>query len=836
MSSRSRTATSPLRDLALHIGKSPLTVADECMRFRFEESPDLLALMASKGEMDYRGVLEMVNGVVEGLVPVPRARAALDPYALSALARLMAGLGIPTGDFADAAIISRAVRLIKGSVRLSRDAPRIDGQTNLAIGEFDAVKELLDGELDPDSRWILRAEYEHPAHGRPGTTHEAWLEAFNQVFHDHGLLPVRIADGPGAPFDRVTVDVPDSLVVDDPDAPLVTVVMSTFKPDHSFPTAVGSLVAQTWRNLEILVVDDCSPPEFDELLESVAASDPRIRLLRMPENGGTYRIRNRAIAESRGSFIAFQDSDDWAHPERIARQVGPMLDRADLVATSARALRVHGDMTSLRVGSNSFRRGEASLMFRKDVVIDVLGGFDEVRKSADTEFFERLNLVFGEDAFLYITNVLVMTQLTEGSLSRDELKFGWHHGSRSLYSESRRFWHREIAAGRESARLEPGAPRRIPAPSRILTGRDPAPSSCDIVVVSDWREDLARYEGSSALIDALAQEGFSTVVAQATAARHSHRERVPISDDILRLEADGITRFTVWTDPLHAGLLLVTDPEILALTRPPETVGLSTDRLVVAAGHPPPAPEGGWLTYDPVSVERNAKRMFGSDLAWLPATESISDDLLAAGATSEILPPGQLRIAPAALPRPYTGLRGGSRLIVGTTAIERLGRDRPSWSSLRRLLPQDDDYDVRLRADPEVVRTVLKGRPPPSGWLVMDETTPLRGFMRQLDAFVAVPSRSWGPDLPWSVIAALAEGAVVVIDPAYQAHLRGAAVYASAVDVRETLKALAADPDRVAEQRERGYAFCREVLSAEAVVNEVRGLAQLERTTDEAHA
>ena len=826
MPSRSPTATSGLRDLALHIDRNSLAVAHECMRFRFEESPDLLALMASKGEMDYRAVLEMVHDVVEGRIPVPVARAALDPYDLSSLACLMAGLGVPTRDFADAAIISRAVRMIKGSVRLGRYALRIDGQANVAVGQFDAVKELLDEELDMDTRWILRAEYEHPAHGRPGATHGAWLDAFNQVFHDQGTLPVRIADGPGAPFDRLAVDVPDRLVVDDPDAPLVTVIMSTFKPDHSFPTAVASLVAQTWRNLEILIVDDCSPPEYDELLESVAATDPRIRLFRMPDNGGTYRIRNFGIAQSRGSFIAFQDSDDWAHPERIARQVVPMLDQSSgLVATSARALRVHDDMTSLRVGSNAFRRGEASLMFRKDVVVDAMDGFDEVRKSADTEFLERLLLVFGEDAFLYIfPTTLVLTQLTEGSLSRDELKFGWHHGARRVYLESRRFWHREIAAGRGQPRLEPGEPRRIPvpAPSRILTGRDPGPLTCDILVVSDWRDELVRYEGASSLVDALAGAGYSTVVAQATAARHSHRHRAQIGDDILRLEANGITRFTVWTDPCHARVLLVTDPEILALTRPPDTVGFTTDRLVVAAGHPATASKGGWLTYDPVSVERNAKRMFGSDLAWLPANESIADDLQAAGATSEILPPHQLRIAPAAQPRPYTGLRGGSRLIVGTTG---LSRDRPSWASLRRLLPQGDDYDVRLRADPDVMKAVRKKRPVPPGWLVMDESTPMRGFLRQLDVFVAVPFRSWGPDLPWSVITALAEGAVVVIDPAYQPHLRGAAVYASAFDIHDALKALAADPDRVAEYRDRGYAFCREVLSAEATVRVVRDLA-----------
>ena len=113
-----------------------------------------------------------------------------------------------------------------------------------------------------------------------------------------------------------------------------------------------SLVAQTWRNLEILVVDDCSPPEFDDLLESVTATDPRIRLIKMPVNGGTYKIRNHAIAQCRGSFVTFQDSDDWAHPERIARQVAPLLGPTGLVSTHARSLRVNDDLTTLKVGYN----------------------------------------------------------------------------------------------------------------------------------------------------------------------------------------------------------------------------------------------------------------------------------------------------------------------------------------------------------------------------------------------------------------------------------------------------------------------------------------------------
>jgi hypothetical protein len=802
-------------------------VAFECTRFRYEEAPDLLARMATRGEMDYSDVLAKVHDALDGRVTVPEARATLDPHALSALARLMASLKSPTRDFSDAADLSRAARMIHGSMELGDLAIRIDGQTNISVGQFDYVARMLDEEPNPDTRWILRTELEHPVNGRPGATEGAWLEAFNRCFVDLGLLPITLTDGPSAAFERVAVDVPDAMVVDDADAPLVTVIMSTFKPNQSFHTAVKSLVDQTWRNLEILVVDDCSPPEFGELLETVAAMDPRIRLIRMPVNGGTYKIRNHAIAQAQGSIVTFQDSDDWSHPERVARQVEPLLGPGGLVSSHARSLRVRDDLSTLDVGYNSFRRAPATLMFRKDMVIERFGGFDETRKAADSEFGARITTVFGPDANVNLPEVLTFTQLTEGSLSRAEYAFGWHHGARVAYGHAWRHWHREILAGRSSPMIEPGGPRRFPAPERFMTGHDAAPASCDVLWVSDWRSEIGRYVGASTLVESVARAGRSTLVAQATAVRHSDRDRdrPHVGDDLLQLQADGLTRLAIWTDPTHARLLIVTDPEILSLTRPPETVGFSADRLVILAGHPPTAPAGDWLTYDPAAVERNAQRMFGLKPAWLPAHDGIATDLRACGATDEILPARQLHSVPTVRPRPYIGLRGGSRLIVGTTALELPRRDRPSWSSLRRLLPEDDDYDVRLRANPQIVRAVLKNRRVPPGWLVMDESIPVREFLRQLDAFVAVPSRSWGPELPWTAVAALAEGAVVVIDPAYEPHLGDAAVYASAVDTHDALKALAADPERVAEQRDRGYAFCRDVLSEQATLGLVEELA-----------
>ena len=823
MASRGGDVTSSLRDLALHVRKSSLTVAHECARYRYEESPDLLALMASRGEMTYDAVLATVRDILAGRLTPAEARLRLDPYALSSLALLIASLSTPSKDFTDTADITRAARMIRGKVQLARDAVKVEAHANLVVGQFDHVEALLgDNLLDPETRWTTEVELAHPEKGRAGSTEDGWLDTFNARLAGLGLLPVSLSDRAATRFDRLCADVTEDRLIDGD--PLVTVIMSTFEPDESFRTAVSSLVAQTWRNLEILVVDDCSPRSFDGLLESVTEMDPRIRLLRMPSNVGTYKIRNHALAQCRGSIVAIHDSDDWAHPERIERQVMPLLEATELVATSVRTMRVHENLSTVRVGISTFRTAAASLMFRKDVVLTALGGFDESRKAADKEFAERIKAVFGPDASLTLDEVLTLTQLTEGSLSRAESTFGWQHESRIIYLDAHRHWHREIVAGRASARLEPGGARRFPAPERMLAGRDSPQQTCDVAWVSDWRNGIGRYSGASAQVKAVADAGMSTIVAHATALRHAARGRLSKDDEIMRLQAGGLTRFAVWADPLHARVLIVTDPELFALTRPSSEVGLSADRVVIVAGHPPTAPQGRSLAYDPASVERNAARMFGTAPEWLPAHAGIALDLAAHGATRPALPPRQLKVVPGVWRRPYTGLRGGSRLIVGSTALESASRDRPSRAALQRLLPREDSYDVRLRVHPDVVDSVLADRRVPHHWLVMDESMPLRGFLRQLDVFVAVPPRSWGPALPWSAMVALAEGAVVVIDPAYRPFLGNAAVYAEGVDVRDALKDLASDPGRLAEQREHGYEFCRDVLSEDAAVELVREL------------
>jgi len=809
-----------LRDQALRLDKSSLTIADECLRFRFEESADLVALMASHGDLDYSEVLDVVHGVLSAGGDAERAAAVLDAYGLSSLMRTVAGQHasgpLMQADFAEAADIARVAKVLQGDVTFSAAAARIEGQVNLACRRFDHVQEMLsEDDLNDDTAWLLSTELAHPANGAPDASHDTWLQLFNRRFEQFGMLPIALAEGSGEPFDRVTVDVPDSRRI--ANGPLVTVIMSTFKPGRSFRTAVQSLINQTWQNLEILVIDDDSPAEYDALLAEVTELDPRIELIRMPANGGTYRIRNEGIGRSRGEIVTFQDSDDWAHPERIARQITPLLDQPDLMATHCRCVRVFPNLSTLNVGMNSFRRCAPSTMFRKHAVIAALGGYDQTRKEADNEFYERLSVVFGEDANLDLRDVMVLYQLTADSLSRDEYRFAWQHGTRASYIQARRYWHREIAAGRESAFLDPAGPRRIYAPQRVLTGHDLEPTTCDVLWISDWRIGLSRYDGHTSLVQATAAAGLSTLAAHTTTIRNANRDRVPLRDDVLGMQAAGTTRLVVWTEQTHARLVVVTDPELLNLTRRPENAAIAADRLVVAAPHPPEAPVGGWLTYDPAVVEVNAERMFGAAVEWLPASASIGDELRRSGATT-VLEPALLAVAPTIRERRYRGARGGSSLIVGTAALDPRRRDRPSVDDLSARLPTSG-FDVRVLDTTFAARQQKHPRVLPPTWVAVEESVPLSGFLRQLDVFAPVPTRTWGPYVPWSILQALAEGAVVVADPALEPFLGEAGIYAAADDVEVALKELANDPARLEAQRARGYAMCRDRASSAALTS-----------------
>lgn len=116
-------------------------------------------------------------------------------------------------------------------------------------------------------------------------------------------------------------------------APSISVIMANYQGGRYIERAIGSVLAQTLGDLELIVSDDDSTDDSIGIVARLAAQDRRVRLLCADRNGGPARCRNRALAEARGTWIAMVDSDDLIHPERFARLLAEARrSRAEIVA------------------------------------------------------------------------------------------------------------------------------------------------------------------------------------------------------------------------------------------------------------------------------------------------------------------------------------------------------------------------------------------------------------------------------------------------------------------------------------------------------------------------
>lgn len=104
-------------------------------------------------------------------------------------------------------------------------------------------------------------------------------------------------------------------------APRVSVVVPAYNAAGYLERALGTVLAQTMPDLEILVVDDASADATLEVAYRVAARDPRVRVLRNERNGGAAMSRNKALAEARSEWIALLDADDAWSTERLERML-----------------------------------------------------------------------------------------------------------------------------------------------------------------------------------------------------------------------------------------------------------------------------------------------------------------------------------------------------------------------------------------------------------------------------------------------------------------------------------------------------------------------------------
>ena len=99
----------------------------------------------------------------------------------------------------------------------------------------------------------------------------------------------------------------------------ISVIIPTFNRSKSIGYCIESILNQTYRNFEVIVVDDCSTDNTVEVIERI--NDTRIRIIKLDKNSGAQFARNLGIRNARYDWIAFQDSDDEWLPDKLEKQV-----------------------------------------------------------------------------------------------------------------------------------------------------------------------------------------------------------------------------------------------------------------------------------------------------------------------------------------------------------------------------------------------------------------------------------------------------------------------------------------------------------------------------------
>ena len=311
-----------------------------------------------------------------------------------------------------------------------------------------------------------------------------WLRFFNKYLAYHGgQNAVSLKPGDASRFDRLcrSADRPHKMHAD---GPLVSVLMPVYNASATLLKAAQSILEQTWQNLELILVDDCSQDNSLQIAHDLQSRDARVKVLPLNTNGGPYVAKNVGLTVAKGQYLTVHDADDWAFPTRIAQQLQPLMQAKapGLAVSMGRTLRcdMNGQFTRFQPLDwvsldGALRLCFPSPLFSRAYFDQKLGAWDSVRVGADLEFFQRIRRF--DPSALQILDTPVMLQLDlEGSLTRNEETHNDERGeapSRTAYRQAWSAWH---AAQAEMPKLPfPQKQRVFPVQDGLQT-HPPVPS------------------------------------------------------------------------------------------------------------------------------------------------------------------------------------------------------------------------------------------------------------------------------------------------------------------------------------------------------------------------
>ena len=636
-------------------------------------------------------------------------------------------------------------------------------------------------------------------------TAERRLSWINETFVAAGFAPIELAD----PLRPLTFDnIATSAVAKHPKAGAakLSVIMPAYNAAETLPIALRSVLAQSWDNIEILVVDDASTDDTWSILQSFAAADHRVKPQRHDQNRGAYSARNTGLRNASGDLVTVHDADDWSHAEKFAAQAADLLDTGRFLNTTMSA-RIFPDFTvRLKVINLAVLHDNiGSLMARRADLVAV-GGWDEPRMAADEELYFRLRSLHHLGQNLICPGVPLTLALVRGDSLMASSSTGMatiKYGARRQYKEAYRHWHATEMAKARPELVMSQQDRPFPIPSICKTQRADQ-LHYDVLHVSDFAQPGGNAVSNAYMMEAghglgLKQAWFQwpSIDAVTRAVDPQVRERVHAA------MADCI----VAGENLDCKVVVVSQPVILGNV--PDPLPTIKAGACILIADQVPFGDKQRNAYDFNQAIRVAHSVFGVEPIVAPVLPSIRRNIR--NGTNRV----RLTKRNWLLPLDVTAWKrdiirwDGNRLPVlgGVHYLEGGLRKRRA----RRAYCADRACEVQIfgkrKADADDF---------PSNWSFIDAgETLIRDFLVALDFCICYPPKKTSGSFDPAPIEAMAVGVPVILPPRFREVYGDAAVYAEPKDVFDTISELWRSKAKYEKQVSRGFRFVERNCSYE---------------------
>jgi glycosyltransferase involved in cell wall biosynthesis len=664
---------------------------------------------------------------------------------------------------------------------------------NHAAGLAAYERAALTGEATPDLLFA-RVNFE--------TTPERRVTWINQVLARYGIEHVNLLPDSGQPaYDRLTCAMALPKITG---GPKVTVLIAAYDAADMLPTALRSLQEQTWANLEIIVLDDCSPSmETVEVAEQFAATDPRIQVVSMAENGGAYVARNHGLDMATGEFVTIHDADDWSHPKKIETQVHFMIKNPDITGCTTQQARICPDLQVTRwSGKGIFLfTNTSSFLFRKEPMRESLGYWDNVRFAADNELIRRMKKKWGEDCVVNIKSGPLSFQRDSGkSIVADEVLGinGQPFGVRRQYVQAQQAHHKTNNSLKyQNSRNQ----RPFPVPKLMLASKEayPKPDHFDFILASEFRLLGGNSHSNAQELKCNKRAGLRSAIYPLY--RYDVNENVdrPIQPEVWN-EVDGDrVEILTYGQTVSCDLLVIRYPPVLnEFCR--YTPNITAKEIKVIINQPPMSDYGpkGVTRYDLEKCSENIRRYFGKEATWHPIgplvrkalQEHHAEELHCIKLSNDnwhnIIDikewdRGSIR------PSPHKRLRIGRH----SRDHEHKWPDRAD--DILAAYPDRKDVDVHVLGGSKTPNSILGYIP--QNWIVHNfGSIHPRDFLREIDIWIYFANPFWVESFGRTIIEAMAVGVPVILPEDYRPLFKRSALYATPQTALDIARNLHADP------------------------------------------